>query len=274
MFACPHVTLIRACRQGGIANTGVNIYYFITMIYASRCGERGNVLFLILIAVALFAALAYAITSSSRSSTSSVTAESAKATASEILSYANSLRNAVMRLEISNGCEIKEINFQNTVDTGYTALYPRSDKSCDMFSSTGGNLSWVKANPNWFIPQAEASSGAYASYESGAYGRFYFSNSVCVTNVGTGDCPTGGAGNELVFGLHFLKREICQAFNELGNQIMADTGVSILGKPDGGNRYRGNFNASSIYINNSGEMMGCGKTTKTGYTFYYVLKAR
>ena len=242
-------------------------------IFQTMRFDSGNVLFIILVAIGLFSALAYAVTHSNRRS-ENVGNESARAAATEILNNANLLRNTVMRLELSNGCEVREINFQNTTDTGYTAIYPRANRSCDVFGPAGGKLSWIRANPNWFIPQSEAASGAYASYESGGYGRFYFSNAVCITNVGTGDCPTGGAGNELIVGLLFLKKEICQAINDIDSTSMLSSTASPMGKPDGGNRYRGNFHPSILYTNPSGRMMGCINATKTGYTFYYVLKAR
>jgi hypothetical protein len=57
--------------------------------------RSGNVLFLILIAVALFAALSYAVTSSSRSSGAQIGADQARIMAAEIRQYASSIEQAI-----------------------------------------------------------------------------------------------------------------------------------------------------------------------------------
>lgn len=63
--------------------------------------NSGNVLFLILIAVALFAALSYAVTSSSRGGGIDAKKDSSELIASEIMNYVSSLEQAVTRLR---GC--------------------------------------------------------------------------------------------------------------------------------------------------------------------------
>lgn len=69
---------------------------------AIRRYNAGNALFLILIAVALFAALSYAITSSSRGSRSTER-EERRLRASEFLQYFGLLENSIHRLKIANG---------------------------------------------------------------------------------------------------------------------------------------------------------------------------
>lgn len=66
-----------------------------------RRSENGNVLFLIMIAVALFAALSYAVTSSTRTSPASVSKEQAQLIASDLMQYASLMTSGIMRMRAS-----------------------------------------------------------------------------------------------------------------------------------------------------------------------------
>ncbi len=112
---------------------------------SSADGQKGNVLFLILIAVALFAALSYAVTSSSRSSGGDASSETTRAAASAMLQYAGSIRTSVQRMQITNQVPTPNIDFLTTStvleNDSPGATYDNTncnDPSCQVFASTGG----------------------------------------------------------------------------------------------------------------------------------------
>jgi hypothetical protein len=99
--------------------------------------EQGNVLFLILMAVVLFAALSYAITKSTRSGDANTSSEKAQLTASAIMNYNSAIRVAVMRMQIS-GIDPATIDFALPTDTGFSTP-PFTRK---VFHPQGGGVSY------------------------------------------------------------------------------------------------------------------------------------
>ena len=79
--------------------------------HADKKFQRGNVLFLILIAVALFAALSYAISQSNRAGTGDVSREKADLIANQILQHAFAIQQTVDRLRLSGGVPLENIDF-------------------------------------------------------------------------------------------------------------------------------------------------------------------
>lgn len=109
--------------------------------------QSGNVLFLILIAVALFAALSYAVTSSNRSGKTSITSESGELAASRILNFTTAVQGAVLRLSTVKGVTPPELKYNNDVSTSYDgstyvhgAMGTPSDPSLYVFHPLGGNI--------------------------------------------------------------------------------------------------------------------------------------
>lgn len=96
--------------------------------------QKGNVLFLILIAVALFAALSYAVTQSSRGG-GSVDNETNEITAGQILQYGTIVRFGVQRIKIS-GVDDADIEFGG----GYLDSFPCTSGSGCVYASDGGGV--------------------------------------------------------------------------------------------------------------------------------------
>jgi len=100
--------------------------------------QSGNALFLILIAVALFAALSYAVTNSSRDG-SGIDRENAEIAASQIMQTMANVKTAVDRLVLS-GCQKVQISFEG-VELPSNASDPHTntptDGSCKVSQYTG-----------------------------------------------------------------------------------------------------------------------------------------
>ncbi len=108
--------------------------------------QRGNVLVIILIAVALFAALSFVVSNMMRGG-ASIGREKSGIYASEILTYAQSLSEAVRMVRISNGCEDTDISFENNIVAGYEHS-PVATDDCKIFHSSGGGVSYIKPSPD------------------------------------------------------------------------------------------------------------------------------
>ncbi len=101
--------------------------------------EQGNVLFLILIAVALFAALSYAVTSSMRGTGGDTKAESVELRAAQILQYGAGLRAMTQKMVLM-GLTPETIRFRGT-----QSWLPCSDgtKFC-VFGPNGGGAAELR----------------------------------------------------------------------------------------------------------------------------------
>lgn len=93
--------------------------------------QSGNILFIILIAVALFAALSYAVTSSNRGGTGNISKEKAQLSQGVIDNYMASINAGVMRLQM-RGCTM--------IDYTPPSQWVSGDKKCFLFHPDGGEV--------------------------------------------------------------------------------------------------------------------------------------
>lgn len=123
--------------------------------FLNRCD--GNIFFLVLIAVALFAAVSFAVTQSSRSGNKDISSDQEELALNSFLSFASEIKVAVDRLVLSGRCSETALDFSNiytvktlsnsTMDSDLGAVIDISnsnapaDYSCHIFYPQGGGVS-------------------------------------------------------------------------------------------------------------------------------------
>lgn len=109
--------------------------------------QNGNVLFIILIAVALFAALSYAISSSSNGGSGNPSNEKSRSNIAVVQQYAASISGAITKLMVSNSCSQFSLNFyssQFAFPSDYLNPSAPLDKRCNVFDVSGGGVAWQR----------------------------------------------------------------------------------------------------------------------------------
>ncbi len=229
--------------------------------------SSGNVLFLILIAVALFAALSYAVTQSTRSGGGDASQESNSVKAANLLQYTAAIRTAVQRM-IMNGVAVTDLEFNAPVNFSNC-----TSPSVCVFHPSGGGALYPNSQPSGL--------GIFS-------GAWTFNMDYEVKNIG----KTGVDGNDLVAFSLDIDKGVCEAINKklglpyspvpvTGTQMYSPEEISLLYMDD---NYTAPTSATSGIIGNSGvtfialsgQYEGCylGNDTDEEYVFFSVLSAR
>ena len=227
----------------------------------------GNVLFLILIAVALFAALSYAVTSSSRGGGKGISEEKANMGAAAIEQYVAHLRAEVQRLMIANGYGIENLDWRNdywkrlngdpSVGILHSPLSPKA--GCAVFSDHGGPVSASIDFSPYTAPAYNAESPEWK-----VKGGHLTTNWINVKNAGTDANDIG----IIVYGIDHAvcsilldpvtrPKNIIESYDNQPDADIADpgkyTGVnSVIDEPENLGDFFANYNSlatgSSCYV--------------------------
>jgi Tfp pilus assembly protein PilX len=233
--------------------------------------QRGNILVIILVAIALLAALSMTVMRSDVTDADGVAPEQARIIASQISAQGRNLEQAV-RATIGRGCSEQQVNFVNTVVAGYTNATAPSDKSCDLFAREGAGLSWP-------TPPGNANDGSAWRMMAG--------NAVTgVTNTDDGSCSSGCI--DLLAVLPNVTLNVCKQLNALAGVTTASESPPIdAGNFDGTTKIAG-FNAAAVGVpvGDAGALLtgkpsGCFEATNIDsvaapgtYWYYHVLLVR
>jgi hypothetical protein len=173
--------------------------------------QRGNVLFLILIAVALFAALSYAVTQSTRSGSGSVNSEKSLLSGASLTQYPAALRTSLIRMVLSN-VSVEELKFDSP--SQIVDLAPTSFRSY-VFHPQGGGGIFQKAPADVMAEEGP--------------GDWYFNAHWEIPEIGSLDAP---GANEIIAFLPDVSSAVCRSINEefgLTSNVIDTAGCSTSG---------------------------------------------
>ncbi len=155
--------------------------------------ERGNILFLILLAIILFVALNYAVMNGFRNGTpDGIPKEKAASVAALLMQNSSMIEQQIMRARTVDdipewGFDFRGSNSLSTANATCTVA------ACKIFSTYGGSIASIQP-PDWAIQQPVP------------YGTIANFRIVQIVNVGT-------PAPELVVAYHHLRKEVCDAIN-------------------------------------------------------------
>ena len=158
-------------------------------------GETGNVLFIILIAVALFAALSYAVTQSTRGGGAGADKESNLVDSAVLQQFTAGLRGAITRMTV-NGVAQTDLEFNPPSD--FSNL---TSPSVGVFHPTAGTIIY-ELSPTGVMDQAG----------SNPDGKWIFTMNFEVKNIVT-NVPGSSDGNDILAMLPGVKKVICEQIN-------------------------------------------------------------
>lgn len=189
----------------------------------NRSGERGNVLFLILIAVALFAALSYAVTQSTRSGSGDASGETNLINSAQLAQYPAGVRTSVVRM-IIGGASVEQIGFDAPADFKDEV----SDLRYNVFHPSGGGAVFQLAPKDVLAANTSIPN----------LGRWIFTSQYQIDGVGSTETTASTSGNDVIAFLPGVAQNVCKKLNdELGiataNAANSDKipGLSDIGNP-------------------------------------------
>ncbi len=239
---------------------------FLSRPLHKRQTERGNVLFYILIAVGLLAALSYAVSQSSRGSASQLSQEKARLFASEMIEYANVVGSAVGQLRL-RGVADTALCFDH--DSWGHDDYDHAgcnDTRNNIFMLDGGGVTWSNAPPEAMDSSASPDN----------LWHFYGDNEIEEAGLTCGAASCA----DLIMVADELDVNVCTQLNTLLG-VTNPSGNPPVDSAMGTTLFAGSYGASETIGDEAGsaalasKKAACFENDATGeYTFYKVLVAR
>ncbi|MAZ00541.1 MAG: hypothetical protein CMH32_08425 [Micavibrio sp.] len=174
--------------------------------------SRGNILFIILIAIALFGALSFAVSQSKTGTAKNMSGEKLTIKVDQLLEYAQNVRSAVNFIYTHNNISESDIRFAHPkLDAAY-GDYTALNSEQMVFDPSGGGIDYKPIDTGLLDGTHSAEPG---------YGTAYFTITSNVLDVGT-------TLQDLVMFVPYLSQEACATINKkLGISDMPEDWASI-----------------------------------------------
>lgn len=238
-----------------------------------RKSERGNVLFLILIAVALFAALSYAVTQSTRSGGGDASKETNLVNAAGITQYPASIKTAITRMVISNSVETDKLLFDTPStfdDIDGTTDADLLLQARSVFWPTGGGATYVEAPASVMANNVTP-------------GTWHFNTLNQVINIGTTGTTTNTDNADTIAFLPGVKKAVCDSIHtKLGFPLPIEYETEASVKytedqiesvtPSTPSGIIGNSQATPNTL--AGQPQGCFLASTDYYVYYHVVSEK
>lgn len=230
-----------------------------------KISQSGNVFFYILVAVALIAALSYAVANSGRGNIQQLGEEKARLYATEIIEYANGMASAVAQLRL-RGVPVDSLCFDHArwgmADYDHAGC---ADTRNRLFHPDGAGLIWAMA------PEQAMDSSAMPDN----LWHIYSSNEIQNTGTTSGTAESA----DLLLMVDELSLEVCRQINGLLGVTDPDTDPPV-DTEYGTLAFAGSFTYAATIGDEDAALVGksaaCFKKTSNPvkYAFYKVLIAR
>ena len=224
--------------------------------------QRGNILFLILLAIILFAALSFVVTNDQRGQDKNASSERVRTLAAQMVENASLMENTMQRAMLVNNIPEYGFNFsgeQSNSNTNYTC----TSTACQIFTTNGGPVPPLRL-PDWASADTTMTDSR----------RKVWIQLWSVVGVGT-DAP------DLLVDYGFVTQELCKAINVAVGAENFNI-VSTDAFQPGELQYSGTITAIPAATAVIGETLPaiigrrslCINTGSKGYNFYHVILAR
>lgn len=230
--------------------------------------QRGNILFLILLAVVLFAAISYAVTSNERGQVKSASTENVQLQAAQMEQYAGLLENVIQRIMLINDCKDTQIGFDNTAWKRINSASVHGanhnpntpSDACRVFNPLGGGL------------PAQTFAGSAMAGCGGGCMRAGHPRVIVLSIEGVGT-----SAPDLVLNIQYFPDAVCQQINsDMGNGAILPsvsyTSTLWAGSYAGVTAVIGTGSSSALFGKRTGCALWGGNVNDT--QFYHVLIAR
>ena len=172
----------------------------------------GNVLFLILIAVALFAALSYAVTRSSGGGGTDASSEKTGLKAARIIQFMQDIKTTRDRLVIGQGYDQARFSIANGTDAAlvYQGATSSAGKAAGIFDPATGGTPRMKISPDWLMDST------YANYSD----VLIWSDQ----NIQGNSIELGSTAQDEIIILKYLSKDVCAELNQklTGSKAISD----------------------------------------------------